>query len=372
MITIITGTPGAGKTLYTVDKLLRNMVGTTIKRKVDGVEVEEKRIIYSNINGLLLDHEQIDESAEGGLRNWHQWAKPGALIVYDEFQKAWPPRPNGSRIPEEIQALDTHRHMGVDFILITQSVMNTDRHIHALCNRHLHVRRLGRTPLVTVYEWDYASKSLQYSKALAKKPYKYNKSVFELYQSAEAHTKQPISVPPLLWMMLAALGIGAYMLPGVYQRLTGKTQQATIASAAAKPGTSGTTVTSANGTTTTTVVTPAPAPRAAGNRPPAQDMHALNNWIPRQVDRPETAPVYDHLREVVAVPRIAYTMCIDDSCKCFTQQKTIAEISPAACRAWIENRPFDATRPDTPTVVVSSDRDGDDRQAQRPHVQDHM
>ncbi|MCS4511933.1 zonular occludens toxin domain-containing protein [Xylophilus ampelinus] len=367
MITIITGTPGAGKTLYAIDKLLRNMVGTTIKRKIDGVEVEEPRIIYSNINGLLLDHELIDDSDHGGLHNWHEWAKPGALIVYDEFQKAWPPRPNGSKVPPDIQALDTHRHMGVDFILITQSVMNTDRHIHALCNRHLHVRRMGNLGLTIVYEWDHASRTLLYSKALAKHPFKYSKSVFELYKSAEVHTKQPKSIPPLIWVALLALAGAAYLGPTVYGRLKARINGTPPAATSSTPART-TTVTNPDGTTTTktTLTSTVPPARQAGQRPPAQDMHALNNWIPRQVDKPETAPVYDHLREVVAVPRIAYTICIDDSCKCFTQQKTVAEISPAACRAYIEHRPFDATKPDAPTVVVSSDRRDVDHQARPP------
>jgi zona occludens toxin len=128
VITVITGTPGAGKTLYAISKLIRPLLGTTVTRTLpDGSKEELPRTIYTNISGALFDHELIDDRADGGLRNWHEWAKPGAVIVYDEFQKAWPPRPNGARVPDDIQALDTHRHMGVDFILITQNVMNVDR-----------------------------------------------------------------------------------------------------------------------------------------------------------------------------------------------------------------------------------------------------
>lgn len=38
----------------------------------------------------MLDHELIDGSDTGGLRNWHEWAKPGSVIVFDEVQKIWP------------------------------------------------------------------------------------------------------------------------------------------------------------------------------------------------------------------------------------------------------------------------------------------
>ena len=92
MITIITGTPGAGKTLYTIEKLLQPLVGATFTYTNDqGQEVTAPRTIYTNINGLLLDHEKIDGGDNQGLRDWHQWAKPGAVIVFDEVQRHWQP-----------------------------------------------------------------------------------------------------------------------------------------------------------------------------------------------------------------------------------------------------------------------------------------
>jgi len=220
MITIISGVPGAGKTLYTIEKLLMPLVGQSITYKdKHGDEVTAPRTIYTNINGLLIDHELIDGGDNQGLRDWHKWAKPGSIICFDEYQRVWAPRANGSKVPEDIAALDTHRHMGVDFILITQSVMNTDRHIHALGGRHLHVRRVGNMKLAIVYEWDHVSKSLMYSKAITKAPWKYNKKVFEKYQSAEAHTKQPRQIPGLVWFVITGLIVGAVLAPWVYTRI---------------------------------------------------------------------------------------------------------------------------------------------------------
>jgi zona occludens toxin len=224
MITIITGVPGSGKTLYTIEKLLLPLVGTSVKgRDEHGNEIEIPRTIYTNINGLQIDHELIDGGDNEGLRDWHKWAKPGAVIVFDEFQKAWPPRANGSKVPDDIQALDTHRHMGVDFILITQSVMNVDRHVHALCGRHLHVRRIANMPFAVVYEWDHCSKSLMFSKSLAKQAWRYDRKVFKLYKSAELHTKQPRRVPALLWFVLVGLGLMAWLGPSTYYRLKERT-----------------------------------------------------------------------------------------------------------------------------------------------------
>lgn len=230
MITVITGTPGAGKTLYTIEKLLLPLVGKTVKgRDADGNEVEHPRTIYTNINGLQIDHELIDGGDNQGLRDWHKWAKPGAVIVFDEVQKVWPPRANGSKVPEDIQELDTHRHKGVDFILITQSVMNIDRHLHALGGRHLHVRRVGNMKAAIVYEWDHVSKSLQYSKSIAKHPWRYSSKVFKLYKSSELHTKVKRSTPPLLWVALLALGVAGWGIPNYISKMKEKTQGGAVA-----------------------------------------------------------------------------------------------------------------------------------------------
>jgi zona occludens toxin len=218
-ITLITGVPGSGKTLYAIGNLLKQFIGATVPQEIDGVVTIHPRTIYTNINGLLLDHELIDGGDNQGLRDWHTWAKPGSVVCFDEFQKAWPPRPNGSKVPEDIQALDTHRHMGVDFILITQNCMNVDRHILGLVDRHLHVRRVANMGMAVVYEWDHASKSLLYKNALTKAPWRYDKSVFKLYKSAEVHTKQKRKLPGLVWFILIGLACLTYLAPTFYHRM---------------------------------------------------------------------------------------------------------------------------------------------------------
>ena len=218
-ITVITGTPGAGKTLHAIEKLLLPLVGTFVPQEIDGVTTLHPRTIYTNIKGLLIDHELIDGGDNKGLADWHTWAKPGAVICFDEVQKIWKPRPNGSKVPEEVEALETHRHMGVDFIIITQNVMLVDRNIQALTSRHLHVRRMANLRLAIVYEWDHCSKSLMYSKALTKSPWRYNKDIFKLYHSSDLHTKQPRSMPGVVWFLLVAI-IGFMVLgPYMYKRM---------------------------------------------------------------------------------------------------------------------------------------------------------
>jgi zona occludens toxin len=237
VLTVITGIPGSGKTLYTVDKLLRSILTTTIKHTAeDGTVSDVPRRILSNINGLLIDHEKIGpgspmtyngktdkwEQSPGdrqGVNNWHEWAKAGDVIVFDEVQKPWPLAATGSKVPPYIEALETHRHMGVDFILMTQHPMMIHANIVRLCGRHLHMRRLGNMGFSTVYEWDGCSRTLIYKSCMAKFPYRYGKAAFELYKSAEVHTKLPRKMPSLIYGVLFGLVALAIFAPAVTSRL---------------------------------------------------------------------------------------------------------------------------------------------------------
>lgn len=328
MITVITGTPGAGKTLYTIEKLLLPQVGKTIKgRDEHGNEVQHERKVYTNINGLQIEHELIDGGDTEGLRDWQKWAKPGSLIVFDEVQKVWPPRPNGSKIPEDVQALDTHRHLGVDFILITQNVLNVDRHIHALGGRHLHVRRVANMPLATVYEWDHISRGLLYSKAISKAPWKYSKKVFKLYKSSELHTKQPRRIPGLVWFILFGLAAMAVLTPQVFERIGGRLSGKPVVSNEKPAAVSG-----APG------AAPSPAQPAQAVVPAFVDERI--DFMPRLSDRPWTAPAYDQLRVVVRMPSVDGAMCsAKHGCVCFNEGERL-DMSSDACRDWLDGSKF--------------------------------
>lgn len=247
-ITLITGVPGSGKTLYAVSKLLQPIVGTQIPvDDDDGRVVMHPRTIFTNVNGLQLDHELIDANGgwaykdktwsfdghSGGLHDWHEWAQPGAYLVFDEFQKAWPPRPNGAPVPPDIQALDTHRHMGVDFVLMTQNCLNVDRHILGLVDRHLHVRRIANAAVAVVYEWDHASRSLLYKNSITKGPWRYDKKAYKLYKSSRVHTKQRRTIPSLVWFILIGVLAMGILGPVAYSRIS---QRGHVAAAA--PGVS--------------------------------------------------------------------------------------------------------------------------------------
>ncbi|SDC09094.1 zona occludens toxin [Paracidovorax valerianellae] len=308
MITVITGTPGAGKTLYTIEKLLLPLVGTHIPQEgADGVVTMHPRTIYTNINGLLLDHELIDGGDNQGLRDWHTWAKPGSVIVFDEVQRHWKPRANGSAVPADIEALETHRHMGVDFIIITQNVMLVDKNIHALGGRHLHVRRIANMPMAIVYEWDHVSRGLLYAKSMTKSPWRYSKKVFKLYKSADLHTKQPRRIPGLVWFILAGIAGVGFMAPTTYARLAER-----IAGGQAKPA----------------QVAQAPQP---GAKSPAALPAAFAASHPGQVTAP--AAVAAAAAPAASAPVFAGCMATATACRCYDTGGNSLDREPEACKA---------------------------------------
>lgn len=212
MLTLITGTPGAAKTLYAVAEIASAVPGSTVEK--DRVPIPRR--LFSNIKDLRLDHTHIDGD---DLNKWHTWAKPGDVIVFDEVQEVWRPRGLGIKVPDCIAALETHRHMGVDIILITQHPMLVDPNIRRLVNQHLHLRRLPFSSS-WLYEWDHCANPGQVRTCIQSKVWFHKKSAYDLYKSAQLHTKPVTRIPRVAFVGLAALAGLLYIGPVAYSRVT--------------------------------------------------------------------------------------------------------------------------------------------------------
>lgn len=216
MLTLITGTPGAGKSLHAVWEFARKVPGSTVESNGQAVP----RRLLSNIKNLLLEHEHI--TAED-LDKWHTWAKPGDVILFDEVQEVWRPRGLGSKVPECIAALETHRHLGVDIVLVTQHPMLVDPNIRRLVNQHIHLRRLSKT-VAYIYEWDHCANPGQIKTSMSSRVWFHPKQAYALYKSAQLHTKPTARIPRIALVGLAALiGLGV-MGPMAYGRITERFQ----------------------------------------------------------------------------------------------------------------------------------------------------
>ncbi|MGJ7546145.1 zonular occludens toxin domain-containing protein [Variovorax sp. LT1R16] len=205
MLTVITGLPGSGKTAGVVERFLMPLAAKDWQEQAitpDGEKITVKRRLLTNINGLLLEHEKIDAD---DLARWHEWAKPGDLIVFDEVQKPWPLTGANKEQPKCITELETHRHYGIDMILMTQHPMLINAAIVRLAGQHLHIRKLGNSRFATIYEWDGVSRTLLYKNAFAKKAWRRSKDAEKVYRSSSLHTKQKRAIPTVLFVIIACL-----------------------------------------------------------------------------------------------------------------------------------------------------------------------
>lgn len=321
MITLFTGMPGAGKTASMLDLLMQVMGDRPIyvhydpsaKKRPDQVVLAES---------LRIPHEKINAN------DWTTQLPDGAILLIDEVQDVWRPRGPGAKVPDAIAALETHRHAGIDFFLTTQAPRLVDANVRSLVNRHVHIRDtgwLGRH----WYEWPETNEGLNWKACPVKKRYKLPKKVFEVYQSATIHTAQVRTTPIVFYVaggaVLLAVGLGLYAAKKIASR--NDVPPVPPASMAAE----GLQVKSSKG----------------GTAGPIDDRV---DWTPRSSSRPESAPAYDSLRVVVAMPVVVGGYCQGDRCVCMDQQGRDSRLTSTECRDWIKNPPFNPYKaPELPT-----------------------
>lgn len=224
MIELITGTPGSFKTATAVLELCMTVPGTFVEAQDQvvshGVTYNKgdqvPRHLFANIKGLLVDHTPIDDEA---MKTWHKWAQAGDVIVFDECQTLWRTRSVQKDVPDEIKALETHRHAGVDLALVTQHPMLMDTNVRRLVNRHRHLRRLPGG-MVMEYEWDHCGNPGSYKTCIRTGLRRRPSKAFAMYESATLHTKPKTQAPKgLLLLLLVAMGVSAWQGPKIYDRL---------------------------------------------------------------------------------------------------------------------------------------------------------
>lgn len=325
MITLITGQPGAGKTLLLVSEFLKP-------------ESDNGRpIIVDAIPDLVVPHEPApalstwtktveDPSSQTGTKLLFDFPA-GSIIAIDEAQRVYRPRAVGSKVPPEVAAFETHRHQGLDFILITQHPNLIDANVRKLVGRHLHIRDVGILGR-KVYEWPECGNVEQFRNAPVQRSYRLDSKSFGLYKSSSLHIKPKRGLPKGLILASVSLclllaGVG-YAWHSISKKLN------------------------PDATTATTQT-----PQAAGAAVPSSSGHAssgdaiktasdyLTESIPAYPGRPETAPMYAALLEVRNVPRVVGCVDTGKRCKCITQQGTDAGLDNMQCRNWIASPPFD-------------------------------
>lgn len=322
MITLITGLPGHGKTLYALNY---------IKAKA---EAEQRQVYYSGIADLNLDWIELD--------NPEDWYKCPAksIVVIDECQRVFRPRGNMREVPECISRFETHRHQGLDIYLITQHPMLIDNNIRRLAGQHFHSVRLFGLAKSTVYEWPSCHEITKANFGTAiRHDFVYPAASFDWYKSAEVHTVKK-NIPARVWFLVAAPFIIGGLIYGTYRILFKPPPVKEAAS----------------------IVQGQSAVQGQSGGAPGRKVDAVQyvaEHTPRVAGLAFTAPVYDEVTKPQEAPvPVACVTSKSKGCRCYSQQATRLAMSQDLCAQIVANgffeafpRKTEANRPERPAAV---------------------
>lgn len=316
MITLITGLPGNGKTLFAL---------WFIKKKA---EKENREVFYHNIKDLNLPWTEADPE------KWFD-RPAGSIVVIDEGQFVFSKKPNGSKLPDYYEKLAVHRHMGLDIFVITQHPSLLDNFVRKLVGQHFHVVRKFGLNRATIYEWSSANEQPQnraQQDASISMKWGYPKEVYGYYKSAEVHTVKRAIPVKLVLFVLFALGVAGYAIYTFtsFGRKSEDVKPAEVAQEVVAAAKAVSPVAGQSGQASTA---------SPGYAAPEEDAKQyLWSRTPRLEGMPETAPRYDALTAPTRVPVPA--MCIQKGdvrsgnpirCQCYTQQATKLDVEFNMC-----------------------------------------
>ncbi|WP_018076746.1 zonular occludens toxin domain-containing protein [Thiobacillus denitrificans] len=332
MITLITGIPGRGKTALLVSMLME------YEKKA------ERPLFVMGVPSLKIEHivappvtewtEMRPSPEDSTLELAYFTFPPNSILIVDECQRVYRPRASASKVPPYVAALETHRHTGLDIILLTQKPKLIDTNVRELVGRHIHIRDglLGRY----LYEWPHiADGESRLDRAdAAKRKFSPPKEAFSKYKSAEAHTKNKFRVNQLFIYAGLALALLAYQSTkvfGIFDKYTSPDKTHAAVQEGDLPPRSG-------------AEARAPSPARLSELTLARKMPLIEALTPSDPHNPLSAPLYASATPPVVVPEIQGCIANTKKCTCFTQQQTPLWIPDEQCRQRAAGLYFDPYR----------------------------
>ena len=311
MIYLTTGANGAGKTLLTL-------------KDVRAQQLKENRPVY--YHGFEMDEAK---AAEFGWQKFYpkEWQSlpDGSICIMDECQNEFPLRRAGSEVPEYIQAIAQHRRRrGFDFWMICPHPSLIDVFVRRLIDKpswHRHLKRAFGADVVSVLRFSSPDMKCEEPGAGARGEVSmvgYPKEVYSWYRSASLHTGKK-KIPRAVYVLVACV---VFVSAALYYAVTGVYRNATKQ---AKPATE--TIANQPGGNST-------ASPGQNLRQVAQVMTAdeyIAHRLPRLQDFAHTAPAYDEVTKPTEAPYPAACVEMGKTCKCYTQQATLLQVSGAVC-----------------------------------------
>lgn len=317
-ITILTGTPGAGKTLRSIYEGIKLAKSG---RKVyffgvEGLDVEKIKEIY-DVEVYTVDDDFI-------LENWRSLPNNTALII-DEAHKFLPTRQPG-KPPEWIEKLTEIRHFGLQFILVTQDPRNIDAFVRRLCAEHIHVSRKAGFAGAVVRTFQGVSENpddYHAKQTATTEMWKYDKKLYEVYKSASLHIIQP-KIPTKLFVYGVLAVLLAIAIPTAIYFAFNRVKE------------------SAGSETPTSSLSPLRTKSEAIEYKRADLDTYIKAHEPLTPVHPWSAPIYEGLQPV-DVPRLyciasGYENTPQRRCTCYTEQVTkVMDIPDYICEHIVKN-----------------------------------
>ena len=336
MLYLYTGTPGHGKTQR------------ALFDAINDARFKGRHVYWTGVNGLVEDAPEFKRwSHLEDIKKWQE-CEPGSVILVDEAHKEeyFPLRGVG-KPPKWIEDIAEHRHLGLDFILITQNAKDVDVFIRRRIETHYHMKRPAQLFYTNVYSFQGfvdCDDKIPADTALKHEKWALDKHIWKLYKSADAHTNKAKLPRILYWFPVIFLVIGGaiFWLYHDFKKRVDPNETAKAMGVA--PASSVSAAGKSNGREASRTEAQSSLSRMAPAERVEYQMHETRDWsfsrIPLNPDYPESAPLYEDLREVKTFPIVAGCIVTKAECKCVNQQGTPERITPSSCFDFVVNGRF--------------------------------
>lgn len=352
---LITGLPGAGKTLRMMQRLKRE---AEEQAKAAAAGQPTRPLVCIGIDGL-------EDGPWIVMDDGARWADApdNSLIFVDEAWKWFGHLQDtrGKPTPPHVLALAEHRHRGIDFVWTSQAPSQIYPFARALIGEHEHVVRKFGTPMCDVYRWgelqeDVKSQAVR-DRALTEQ-WLHPPALYNTYKSATIHTIKP-KLPLRVFLVPVCFVVGLVLVYFAWQAVKsiGARQEESTAALVAPAGAVPQGGEAAAAGPASTAKGPAPAYTTA------EEYFA--SFTPVVPGMPWTAPAYRNT-PTMEPPELACMSSVD-SCTCITiQQGTRWTVGDDTCRHIAVHGVWNPTKRASYGAAASkSDKPAQDREQPR-------
>lgn len=368
---LLAGLPGAGKSHHSV-VLIRDALADG-RLVVTNVAVDEDELNGLGLPGSLICLSDRDMSQCEFLAEY-----PGGFFVFDEVRKWLPSGLQQKNLPKNWDhLLSEHRHIEDDqgrsseVVLISQCASQLPRCVRTLIDNTLIFTKLNKLGIKNAYVcrvYNGPQPLTEARKADLVNSFrrKYSADIFRLYRShskgqgghfqedgdkGASNVLKGFQFRAVAFAFVAGLASLIWFFSSGWGGIAPQVDEPeSVSVSAVEPSPRPAHVQPKELDSKAVVVDTAKATTdkamsAVGGGDKGRPL-VLDDFLPRISQRPESAPLYDGIRQVQSMPNVKG--CIHSEaksyCKCFTWQGTDSGLSQEQCLSYIQNVPFDPWR----------------------------